>query len=125
MYIEIVSSLFRVLIPIKQIRPTFSSIRKGLGPCCFGPFADRRTQVLVLLKHRAAFRPRRKSPSMGSSQEMAAVAGSLLIVRTVQVVAKAREPVQGLTGSSLAVRTHCVGFLLNIAGSFQAAYSGM
>ena len=54
------------------------------------------------------------------SQELAAT-GSGPIAQVVEVGATSREPVQGLTGSSRAVRTHCVGRPLNIAGSFQTA----
>src|SRR5271157_3001297 len=55
------------------------------------------------------------------SQEPAAVAGSGPIAQAVEVGAALPAPVQWVTGSSRAVRTHCVGRLLNIAGSFQTA----
>ncbi len=47
MHIEIVSSLFRVLGPIKLIRPVFSSIRKGLDPPGRNTILKHRTEVLV------------------------------------------------------------------------------
>ncbi len=56
-----------------------------------------------------------------SSQELAAVPGSGPSALAVRVPAAPRAPVQGLTGSSRAVRTHCVGRPRNIAGSFQTA----
>jgi hypothetical protein len=43
------------------------------------------------------------------------------IAQVVEAGAAPREPVQDLTDSSRAVRTHCVGRPLNIAGSFQNA----
>ncbi len=52
------------------------------------------------------------------------MAGSGPIAEAVEVPAASREPVQGLTGCSRAVRTHCVGRLLNIAEQLPDCVNG-